>query len=255
VLDLLDRLACRVPPRRHPDAAAPIGAFGAMAFTIGKYGVGVLVNLGGLVATFYLTSLLFVIVVLGTVARAARLLDLQAARLSQGRAAARARHVLVRSGAAQPDRKLEAAGCDKGVVGLVVPTGYSFNLDGTNIYMTLAALFIAQACGVDLVAGAAAPAARRGDAQLEGRRRGDRRRLHHAGRDAVDRAVGAGRRHGADPRCRPLHERVPQPHQFRRQCRRDDRRRAYRDPLARVSELFHKKRGDSRRPLLSLRSP
>ncbi len=133
--------------------AAPIGAFGAIAFTIGKYGLGSLVNLGALVATFYLTSLLFVLVVLGAVARAhgfsiLRLLGYLKAEL-----------LLVlgtsSSEAALPNliAKLEAAGCDRGVVGLVVPTGYSFNLDGTNIYMTLAALFIAQATGVHLSLG------------------------------------------------------------------------------------------------------
>ena len=130
--------------------AAPVGAFGAMAFTIGKYGVGSLVNLGALVATFYFTSLFSVLVVLGAVARAhgfsiVRLIVYLRAEL-----------LLVlgtsSSEAALPSLigKMEAAGCDKGVVGLVVPTGYSFNLDGTNIYMTLAALFIAQATGVDL---------------------------------------------------------------------------------------------------------
>ncbi len=130
--------------------AAPIGAFGAIAFTIGKYGVGSLVNLGALVATFYLTSLLFVFVVLGAVARA------HGFSIVKLLAYLKAELLLVlgtsSSEAALPNMmvKLEAAGCDRGVVGLVVPTGYSFNLDGTNIYMTLAALFIAQATGVHL---------------------------------------------------------------------------------------------------------
>jgi len=133
--------------------AAPIGAFGAIAFTVGKYGVGSLVNLGGLVATFYLTSALFVLVVLGTVARAHGFSILRLI------AYLKAELLLVlgtsSSEAALPNLivKLEEAGCDRGVVGLVVPTGYSFNLDGTNIYMTLAALFIAQATGVDLTLG------------------------------------------------------------------------------------------------------
>jgi len=130
--------------------AAPIGAFGAIAFTIGKYGVGSLVNLGALVATFYLTSLLFVLIVLGAVARA------HGFSIFKLLAYLKAELLLVlgtsSSEAALPNLmvKLEAAGCDRGVVGLVVPTGYSFNLDGTNIYMTLAALFIAQATGVHL---------------------------------------------------------------------------------------------------------
>jgi len=130
--------------------AAPIGAFGAMAFTIGRYGLGSLVNLGALVATFYITSLLFVLVVLGAVAWA------HGFSIFKLIAYLKAELLLVlgtsSSEAALPSLigKLERAGCDKGVVGLVVPTGYSFNLDGTNIYMTLAALFIAQATGIEL---------------------------------------------------------------------------------------------------------
>ena len=133
--------------------AAPIGAFGAMAFTIGKYGVGTLANLAMLVGTFYLTALLFVIVVLGVVARLCgfsifRLISYLKTEL-----------LLVlgtsSSESALPAliEKMERAGCPKSVVGLVVPTGYSFNLDGTNIYMTLAALFIAQATNTDLTLG------------------------------------------------------------------------------------------------------
>ena len=132
---------------------APVGAFGAIAFTIGKYGVGAIANLAGLVATFYLTAALFVAVVLGVVARLAgfslwRLLVYLKAEL-----------LLVlgtsSSEAALPALigKLEAAGVEARVAGLVVPAGYSFNLDGTNIYMTLAALFIAQACDVHLSLG------------------------------------------------------------------------------------------------------
>lgn len=130
--------------------AAPIGAFGAMAATIGKYGIATLINLIGLVATFYLTSFLFVLVVLGTVARFAGFNILHLIRYLK------AELLLVlgtsSSEAALPSliEKMERAGCRKSVVGLVVPTGYSFNLDGTNIYMTLAALFIAQACNVPL---------------------------------------------------------------------------------------------------------
>ncbi|WP_430386448.1 dicarboxylate/amino acid:cation symporter [Blastomonas fulva] len=133
--------------------AAPVGAFGAMAFTIGEYGIGTLANLAALVATFYLTSLLFVLVVLGLVARACGFSILKLIGYL------RAELLLVlgtsSSESALPSliEKMERAGCPKTVVGLVVPTGYSFNLDGTNIYMTLAALFIAQACNVDLSIG------------------------------------------------------------------------------------------------------
>jgi aerobic C4-dicarboxylate transport protein len=133
--------------------AAPIGAFGAMAFTIGRYGIGTLINLGALVATFYLTSLAFVLVVLGAVAALNGFSILKLIRYLK------AELLLVlgtsSSEAALPAliEKMERAGCRKEVVGLVVPTGYSFNLDGTNIYMTLAALFIAQATGVELTLG------------------------------------------------------------------------------------------------------
>ncbi|MBK6802312.1 MAG: dicarboxylate/amino acid:cation symporter [Novosphingobium sp.] len=133
--------------------AAPVGAFGAMAFTIGKYGLASLSSLAQLVATFYITSLLFVLVVLGLMARIAGFSILRLI------AYLKAELLLVlgtsSSESALPAliEKLERAGCPKTVVGLVVPTGYSFNLDGTNIYMTLAALFIAQACNVELSLG------------------------------------------------------------------------------------------------------
>ncbi len=133
--------------------AAPLGAFGAIAFTIGKYGIGSLANLGALVATFYFTSALFVLVVLGTVGKLTGFSILKLIRYLK------AELLLVlgtsSSEAALPNliQKMEAAGCEKSVVGLVVPTGYSFNLDGTNIYMTLAALFIAQATNTPLTLG------------------------------------------------------------------------------------------------------
>jgi aerobic C4-dicarboxylate transport protein len=130
--------------------AAPLGAFGAMAYTIGKFGTGAILNLMGLIATFYLTSALFVLVVLGIIARLAG--------FSIFRFLAYIKDELLivlgtsSSESALPSlmEKLERLGCSKSVVGLVVPTGYSFNLDGTNIYMTLATLFIAQALGYDL---------------------------------------------------------------------------------------------------------
>jgi len=130
--------------------AAPVGAFGAMAFTIGAYGISSIGNLMLLIATFYITALLFVIVILGAVARynGFSIIDLiryikDELWLVLGTSS---------SEAALPSlmAKMEKAGCEKSVVGLVIPTGYSFNLDGTNIYMTLAALFIAQACNIEL---------------------------------------------------------------------------------------------------------
>ena len=154
VVDLLDRIGVIVFRMvALVMRAAPIGAFGAMAFTIGKYGIGTLVSLGTLVATFYLTSALFVLVVLGAIAR------LNGFSILALLAYLKAELLLVlgtsSSEAALPALidKMERAGCAKSVVGLVVPTGYSFNLDGTNIYMTLAALFIAQATGTDLTLG------------------------------------------------------------------------------------------------------
>lgn len=133
--------------------AAPIGAFGAMAFTIGKFGLGSLVNLAELVAAFYLTSIVFVVVILGVVARLCGFSVLKLIRYLK-------EELLLVLGTSSSEsalptlmQKMEHAGCKKSVVGLVVPTGYSFNLDGTNIYMTLAALFIAQACDVELTLG------------------------------------------------------------------------------------------------------
>ena len=132
---------------------APIGAFGAMAYTIGAFGISSIGNLLMLIATFYITSLLFVLVILGAVARynGFSILDLiryikDELWLVLGTSS---------SEAALPSLmdKMEKAGCEKSVVGLVIPTGYSFNLDGTNIYMTMAALFIAQACNIDLTIG------------------------------------------------------------------------------------------------------
>ncbi|HEY0650866.1 dicarboxylate/amino acid:cation symporter [Phenylobacterium sp.] len=130
--------------------AAPIGAFGAFAFTVGKYGIASIASLAALVATFYGTSILFVLVVLGVIAALNGFSILKLLRylkeelfLVLGTSS---------SEAALPSllEKMERAGAAKTVVGMVVPTGYSFNLDGTNIYMTLAALFIAQALGISL---------------------------------------------------------------------------------------------------------
>ncbi len=129
---------------------APLGALGAMAFTIGKYGPAALGNLVGLIAVFYLTSALFVILVLGTIARLTGFSIFRFLGYIK-------EELLVVLGTSSSESalpslmaKLEALGCPKPVVGLVVPTGYSFNLDGTNIYMTLATLFVAQATNTPL---------------------------------------------------------------------------------------------------------
>lgn len=130
--------------------AAPIGAFGAMAFTIGKYGISSVTNLAMLIGTFYFTSLFFVIVVLGAVCRYNGFSIFALIRYIK-------EELLLVLGTSSSEAalpglmsKMENAGCKRSVVGLVIPTGYSFNLDGTNIYMTLAALFIAQATGIEL---------------------------------------------------------------------------------------------------------
>jgi aerobic C4-dicarboxylate transport protein len=129
---------------------APLGALGAMAFTIGKYGPAALGNLLGLIATFYLTAALFVIVVLGLIARLVGFSIFRFLGYIK-------EELLIVLGTSSSESalpslmaKLEALGCPKSVVGLVVPTGYSFNLDGTNIYMTLATLFVAQAMNIPL---------------------------------------------------------------------------------------------------------
>jgi aerobic C4-dicarboxylate transport protein len=124
---------------------APIGAFGAMAFTIGKYGVGTLIQLGQLIICFYITCILFVVVVLGSIARATGFSIFKFIRYIR-------EELLIVLGTSSSESalprmldKMEKLGCRKSVVGLVIPTGYSFNLDGTSIYLTMAAVFIAQA--------------------------------------------------------------------------------------------------------------
>src|SRR5205085_5976436 len=129
---------------------APIGAFGAMAFTIGKYGLGSLVSLGKLMGTFYATCLVFIFIVLGTIARVHgfsiwKFIKYIKEELLIVLGTSSSESVLPRMMA-----KLENLGARKSVVGLVVPTGYSFNLDGTSIYLTMAAVFIAQATNTPL---------------------------------------------------------------------------------------------------------
>ncbi len=129
---------------------APFAAFGAMAFTVGKYGIGTLAGLGRLMGSFYLTSLLFVLFVLGGILKATGLNLFQLLRYLR-------EELLIVLGTSSSESalprvltKMEAMGCPGSVVGLVVPMGYSFNLDGTSIYLTLASLFVAQATGTHL---------------------------------------------------------------------------------------------------------
>ena len=130
--------------------AAPIGAFGAMAFTIGKYGIATLLSLGKLMAAFYATCLIFIFVVLGSIAALAGFNIFKFIRYIK-------EELLIVLGTSSSESvlprmiaKMENLGCEKSVVGLVIPTGYSFNLDGTCIYLTMAALFLAQATNTDL---------------------------------------------------------------------------------------------------------
>jgi aerobic C4-dicarboxylate transport protein len=129
---------------------APLGAFGAMAFTIGKYGIGTLQQLGLLLVGVYTTCLIFVFLILGLIARCVGFSIWRFLRYIR-------EELLIVLGTSTSESalpglmlKLQALGCDKAVVGLVVPTGYSFNLDGTSIYLSMAILFIAQAAHVDL---------------------------------------------------------------------------------------------------------
>src|SRR5829696_6901536 len=129
---------------------APIGAFGAMAFTIGKYGVGTLLSLGNFMLSFYATCLLFIFLVLGGIARLCGFSILKFIRYIK-------EELLIVLGTSSSESvlprmiaKMENLGCEPSVVGLVIPTGYSFNLDGTCIYLTMAAIFLAQATNTDL---------------------------------------------------------------------------------------------------------
>jgi aerobic C4-dicarboxylate transport protein len=132
---------------------APIGAFGAMSFTVGRYGLASLVSLGKLMIGVYATCLFFVFIVLGSIAAATGFSMLKFLKYI-------AEEILIVLGTSSSESalprlmaKLEYLGCAKPIVGLVVPTGYSFNLDGTSIYMTMAAVFVAQASGVHLTIG------------------------------------------------------------------------------------------------------
>ena len=132
---------------------APIGAFGAMAFTIGKYGLGSLKNLAVLMGAFYLTCLVFIFAVLGAISRAYGFSILKFIRFLKD-------ELLIVLGTSSSESvlprmmaRMERAGADRGVVGLVIPAGYSFNLDGTCIYLTMASLFLAQATNTELTLG------------------------------------------------------------------------------------------------------
>ncbi|VTN50006.1 Aerobic C4-dicarboxylate transporter [Klebsiella pneumoniae] len=188
---------------------APIGAFGAMAFTIGKYGVGTLVQLGQLIICFYITCILFVVVVLGSIARATGFSIFKFIRYIR-------EELLIVLGTSSSESalprmldKMEKLGCRKSVVGLVIPTGYSFNLDGTSIYLTMAAVFIAQATNSHMDIFHQITLLVVLLLSSKGGGRGDRQRLHRAGGDHLGRRAFTGGWPGADPRYRPLYVRSP----------------------------------------------
>ena len=200
---------------------APIGAFGAMAFTIGKYGLSSLGPLLKLIASFWVTSILFVFIVFGAIAWLAGfslvkfLLRIKEEILL----------VLATSSSetAIPTlmEKLEALGCSRSLVGLVVPTGYTFNTDGSSLYMTLAALFVAQATNTHLTLLQQMTIFLRRRADFERRQRRAGSVVHRAGRNLERDSHDSGGWDGAHPRHRPLHEHVPRPGQHDRQRRGD----------------------------------
>src|SRR6266498_3570394 len=190
--------------------AAPIGAFGAMAFTIGAYGLGSLWNLLQLIATFYLTALLFVLIVLGTIAHLSGFSILRFIAYIKD-------ELLIVLGPSSSEtvlpqmmEKMERLGASRSVVGLVIPTGYSFNLDGTNIYMTLASQPVPGAGNqyAPHPRPGTGAAADRHD-HLEGSLGRHRGRLRDAGGDAGDRAGHPDPIAGDPGRDRQIHERVP----------------------------------------------
>ncbi len=204
---------------------APIGAFGAMAFTIGKYGLGTLFQLGKLMACFYTTCLIFIFLVLGLVAR------LHGFSIFKYLKYIKEELFIVlgtsSSEAALPRMmaKMELIGVHKSVVGLVIPAGYSFNLDGTSIYLTMAAMFIAQATNTHSLVGAATWLAGDPDADLEGSGGCHGQRIHCAGRNAFSDWIGTSGGRGTDSGHRPLYVGSSRTHQPDRQWSGNHRRR------------------------------
>jgi aerobic C4-dicarboxylate transport protein len=221
--------------------AAPIGAFGAMAFTIGKYGVVTLLSLAKLMAAFYTTCIIFIVFVLGFFAWLASFNIFKFIRYIK-------EELLIVLGTSSSESvlprmiaKMENLGCEKSVVGLVIPTGYSFNLDGTCIYLTMAALFLAQATNTELSLLQQARHHRHPSADLQGRRWRDRLWLHRACRNTRYGRHDPGCLHRAYSGCRPVHVGSACTHQLDRQWRRYNRnlkmgRRAQCPEDARASE-------------------
>ena len=201
---------------------APLGAFGAMAYTIGKYGPTVFGNLVSLIAVFYLTSALFVIVVLGTIARFAGVNIFKFLYYIKDELLVVLGTSSSESALPQLMEKLQRLGCSKSVVGLVVPTGYSFNLDGTNIYMTLRDPFHRASAWGRSHFRAAVDDPSGGDADVEGRKRSYGGGLCHLGGDASRRRSPACAWHGNPAWHRQVHERVPGFDKHHRQWRGDN---------------------------------
>ena len=205
---------------------APIGAFGAMAFTIGTYGIATLLSLGKLMAGFYLACLLFVFVGMGTIARVCGFSLWKFIKYIK-------EEILIVLGTASSESvlprlmvKLETLGCTRRVVGLVVPTGYSMNLDGTSIYMAMGGDIRRAGDEHAVPAGAAACPARRVAADLERRRGSHRERVRHARGHVVGHPDAAGGRPDTARRDRSFHVRSPGDYQSDRQCARGGRGRA-----------------------------
>ena len=194
---------------------APLGAGGAMAFTIGRYGVDALKPMAWLMGSFYLTCILFVFVVLGGIAALTGFSIVRFILYIK-------EELLTVLGTSSSEsalvplmQKLEQLGCSKSVVGLVVPAGYSFNLDGTNIYLTMASLFVAQALNIDLTLRQELTILGVAMLDVQGSLGRDRRRVHHVGGHPRGGPNDSGRRPGAHPGHRPLHVRSALAHQLR----------------------------------------
>ena len=212
---------------------APIGAFGAIAAVVGNTGIGAIFALGTLMVAFYITCALFVVVVLGSLLWAVTRVNIFRMMKYLGR-----EYLLIVSTSSSEVvlprliAKMEHAGVSKPVAGITIPTGYSFNLDGTAIYLTMASLFIASAMGTPLSLGEQIGAAAVHDGRVEGRRGRHRRRP----RDPRGRPAGAParprRRRRRDRRHRPVHVRGARAHELHRQ-RRGDAARGHLDEAAR----------------------
>ena len=205
--------------------AAPLGAFGAIAFTVGKFGVGSLASLGKLLGEFYLTCVIFVIVALGPVARLCGISLIKLIRYIWEEllicvATTSSETVLPRM-----ITKLEQLGCERSVVGLVIPTGYSFNLDGTCLYLAMASVFLAQATNTPLDLSQQIGLLLHPARDLEGRGRNSRRGLRGAGGDACGHRHHPGHQRRAGARNPSADVAGADADQFDRQRVRDHRRR------------------------------